>query len=578
MGLYFTMASTLIVYEAQNDWHLIFSNDEKHAARYAGIWVLKLLMGPNMCVFAVTNFMFREHVAARLFCGGLSTALHNCAERAQAVGNFLDRQQARFILSPDELAQMLLCDPSAAATEQQRRSEPSAIIMDQVGGALDGSDSFTLIIPPDFIEIEPEAIAAGGFAQIHRGTFAGKQVAVKKIYSQMIDGGLDEIRHEVRILNNLRGMPHVILLHGVSMQSYNEQQVLLVVLDWCPLSLADLVRQPRKKPEAMSAAAVDPATFLAVAKQLVNALRVLHHKSYVHLDLKPENILFAQSDDLKASLRICDFGSSRMTGSEGSCPAPKSLAGISPLYAPPEAIDAKALAAALKSDQSRREEGSRVPPAARGGTGEHAERDDDKSFDGRAFDLYSLGILLWVVWHQSTPELSTLLSPDFSRDAAFFAVPAENWTLEVLRRTLLGWRPDPHRGTGPLGSMPAEAAALLVALGSDSPAARPSAAAVMEALTGAVGQAVAAVRSPSVAVCAGSLEHPLLDNAGRSARRLSGDDISAVGCGSLTRPSLQNKDSEMTRPLLERPELQVSNMMSLGDSGNSKEPWLEPIA
>ena len=490
-----------------NDWNNILSTFALDEAQCVGMWVKSFLILPNMLVYPLVNSALNKRHLGCIFCGDIGACLRHCADQADALGEHYD---AHMFVADGKYADLIMrlfeseseSQPSSSFFGQgheRGRQVSTAEIMQQVGCSLHGSDAATLVIPAEFIEIEPEVIAAGGFGQIHRGTFAGKKVAVKKIFSQMLEGGLDEIRHEVRILNNLRGVPHVILLHGVSMQSYHKQQVLLVVLDWCPLSLADIVRHPRENPVAMVAAAVDPATFLAIAKQLVNALRVLHHKSYVHLDLKPENILFAQSDDLKASLRICDFGSARMTGLDGACPAPEGLVGISPLFAPPEAIDARALAAALRSDRSRWEEGSHVPLAARGEAGGHALLDDDKSFDGRAFDLYSLGVLLWEVWHQSTPELSVLLFPDSSvdsfRDAAF-AAAAEDWTLEVLRRTLLGWRPDPYGAAGPLGPMPAEAAGLLVALGSSSPAARPAAASLMASLNGAAGQAVGALRAP----------------------------------------------------------------------------------
>lgn len=54
-----------------------------------------------------------------------------------------------------------------------------------------------VIIPPQFIEVSQMPVAAGGFAQIHKGMFAGKRVAVKKVFTQFSEGRMDEFNHEV---------------------------------------------------------------------------------------------------------------------------------------------------------------------------------------------------------------------------------------------------------------------------------------------------------------------------------------------------------------------------------------------
>lgn len=180
---------------------------------------------------------------------------------------------------------------------------------------------------------------------------------------------------------------------------------------------------------------------------------------------RTKNILFKNAEDPGSTLRICDFGSSRITDSEtGSCPLHTDFDGISPVYAPPEVIRG-ALQGNLHTSR-----GSRVD--ARGSSERAGQKD---SYDGRAFDLYSLGVVIWECWHQQLPELVEQKS-----SAPYPAcIEDSDLSLEVLKKTVLGWRPDSSLAAGPLGAMPSVLVELVMSLWSDNPTARPSAAHVM---------------------------------------------------------------------------------------------------
>jgi serine/threonine protein kinase len=126
------------------------------------------------------------------------------------------------------------------------------------------------------------------------------------------------------MLNNLRGVPHVLLLHGVSLQMDRGERVFIIVLEWCPVSLASLLHESgsststsksRTRSQSLSLSSnlqagmlsqplvsqdqveasdggarrrLSPKTFLGIVSQLVNGLRMLHYKGYVHLDIKPQ--------------------------------------------------------------------------------------------------------------------------------------------------------------------------------------------------------------------------------------------------------------------------------------------------
>eukprot|EP00615_Pteridomonas_danica_P012267 CAMPEP_0114341170 /NCGR_PEP_ID=MMETSP0101-20121206/8865_1 /TAXON_ID=38822 ORGANISM="Pteridomonas danica, Strain PT" /NCGR_SAMPLE_ID=MMETSP0101 /ASSEMBLY_ACC=CAM_ASM_000211 /LENGTH=579 /DNA_ID=CAMNT_0001474677 /DNA_START=110 /DNA_END=1849 /DNA_ORIENTATION=- len=398
--------------------------------------------------------------------------------------------------------------------------------MNEVGYALENSDILSLIIPPEFINIKKTPFAAGGFGQVHQGVFCGHQVAIKKVFTQLSEGLFDEFNHEIRILNNLRGMPHIMLLHGVSFQMDQGEKVFIMVLEWCPLSLAQLIyvndesttsnnninpapsslsssnqskkdiyplKQPllpnqdnspysggrgayssggggggsggayssggngaysssggggskknvkyekfineKRSEERIETPTYTPLVFLSIIKQLSNALYMLHYKGYVHRDLKPQNILFSNVQDLKNSLKLCDFGSSRIVENRetGKC---SDDCGISPLYSPPEVI--QLMIPGMKSSisyferndyennnnddghkyENNNERNERNEANDDNDDGRDREHDDDRdhdgvidetSYDGRAFDMYSLGMIIWECWYQQTPRLTRLI-------------------------------------------------------------------------------------------------------------------------------------------------------------------------
>ena len=362
------------------------------------------------------------------------------------------------------------------------------MIMREVGAAafVEDADTFSLVIPPEFISIRERPIAAGGFGQVHSGVFAGKKVAVKKVFNQQLTGDLQEFIHEVRILNNLRGVPHVLMLHGVSLQMNQGQRMYLMVLEWCPVSLHDLIHssatpdqaQPRRTASTASqgdellrsgslsqrllereqslhihSAQFDPNAFLQTTRQLANALHVLHYKGYCHRDLKPQNILFANPEDLGTSLRICDFGSARIVDTQtGLCSIQGGdLNGISPLYTPPE------VAAGLIS----------------GG---------DVDYDGRAFDIYSLGVIMWECWQHHHPEYSVAHGGGPARSTIPLTTSSQlafsPQLADVLQKTIRGLRPDAMLSTGPFGSPPRIIADLMTRMWQPDPTLRPDAAGI----------------------------------------------------------------------------------------------------
>jgi len=213
----------------------------------------------------------------------------------------------------------------------------------------------------------------------------GAVVAVKALYSQLMTGNIDELKHEVSYnkllpLVSLHGVllmlcfsflsfhlvccqvgmiararcPNVISFYGVS----HSQGITYIVTEFCPLTLADEILRPT----------FDGNTFASVATQVLRGIAYLHANGIAHRDVKPPNVLL-QSD---GTVKLCDLGMSKLTDRMMTMNA--GIVG-SPTYMPPESF----------SDLGS-------GPGTR-----------TRSPDGKAWDMYSLGVLFWWMWHNQEP-------------------------------------------------------------------------------------------------------------------------------------------------------------------------------
>ncbi|KAH0558876.1 hypothetical protein GP486_004489, partial [Trichoglossum hirsutum] len=218
---------------------------------------------------------------------------------------------------------------------------------------------------------------------VYRGSFEGKDVAVKRMLLEFYDVA----SHEVSLLQESDDHPNVI-------RYYCRQQsagFLYIALELCPASLQDVIEKAHDFRSLVNL--MDPPNVLY---QITAGVRHLHSLKIVHRDLKPQNILVASPKIprgrpdvvLPPRLLISDFGlCKKLDGDQSSFRATTAhAAGTSGWRAPELLVDDDASPV--------------VPPVSEsvGSTSEPAIIDTLSNRRAtRAIDIFSLGCIFFYV-------------------------------------------------------------------------------------------------------------------------------------------------------------------------------------
>ncbi|KAI4144195.1 MAG: hypothetical protein LQ340_006747, partial [Diploschistes diacapsis] len=140
---------------------------------------------------------------------------------------------------------------------------------------------------------------------VYRGTFGGRDVAVKRMLLEFYDIA----SHEVGLLQESDDHPNVIRYYDKE----SAGQFLYIALELCPASLQDVVEKPQEHSELVGPTGLDLPDVLY---QITSGLRYLHSLKIVHRDIKPQNILVSAPKRLPSNpslfqpprLLISDFG------------------------------------------------------------------------------------------------------------------------------------------------------------------------------------------------------------------------------------------------------------------------------
>eukprot|EP00948_MAST-09A_sp_MAST-9A-sp1_P004115 g4115.t1 len=149
----------------------------------------------------------------------------------------------------------------------------------------------------DFSSIDKKImkkIGSGQCGQIFSTTYNGHPVALKQLYTQLMDEtDIEDFKNECAVLSRLH-CPQIIHFYGVTM----DREALYIVFELLSLTLATLIW---KRVDVV----ITPESYLFIARNVAQGLMYLHGRGFAHRDVKPQNIL------LDASMTrpyLCDFG------------------------------------------------------------------------------------------------------------------------------------------------------------------------------------------------------------------------------------------------------------------------------
>ena len=246
------------------------------------------------------------------------------------------------------------------------------------------------------------------------------------------DGLRGEFDREFRALASLHH-PNIVAFYGMARDK--DRGVLYMVQEFCGggdlWALLTGARELPAKRQGSAAGAkpprVDrygPSRLVEVGSQLLAGVAYMHAQGMAHRDLKPQNVLLTAEGRVK----ICDLGLARMKNTTSTL-----TSGVGTLaFMPPEAFDYDRPQGAAGSQNAA---GSTVSTLS-GSADEFASNPESslpqsspqsevgKSYDPRAWDVYSMGVVLWQLWYREHP---------FDGDSHYV----------VLRKIIDGKRPQP---------------------------------------------------------------------------------------------------------------------------------------
>lgn len=153
-----------------------------------------------------------------------------------------------------------------------------------------------------------ELLNQGGFSQVHKGTWHGTKVAIKKLFDPKIDDELlAEFDNEVQKLEQIRH-PYILMV----LAFHRKPPALAIVTEIVDGgSLYELLHQSHKFSAAagvLDEGVLGTRECLQICEGTATAIAFIHAREIIHRDIKSHNVLLSQHLDVK----LCDFGLARM--------------------------------------------------------------------------------------------------------------------------------------------------------------------------------------------------------------------------------------------------------------------------
>ncbi|KAJ5067460.1 serine/threonine protein kinase [Anaeramoeba ignava] len=146
-------------------------------------------------------------------------------------------------------------------------------------------------IPISELEVESKPFAFGGFAQIFKAKWKGKDVVIKRLMLMDNPKNNQQFENELKLGMKL-SHPHIIKMYGKT----EKDNMIGIVMEYA--EQGDLSQKiPNLKYEEQ----------IEYSLQIIKGIEVLHSNLIIHRDLKPENILISNNQ-----AKITDFGISKV--------------------------------------------------------------------------------------------------------------------------------------------------------------------------------------------------------------------------------------------------------------------------
>ncbi|KAF9781293.1 kinase-like domain-containing protein [Thelephora terrestris] len=138
------------------------------------------------------------------------------------------------------------------------------------------------------------ALAPGRFSHIQKGSFEGKDVAVKSLRILKFDGEIQVRKHFCEEITVWRNLSHPNVLNLIGVSDTIEEGRLSVVYEW--MANGNIMEYVR----------TNAGNHLKLLEDAVEGLKYLHQTGIVHGNLKGANILITNTEPISACL--ADFG------------------------------------------------------------------------------------------------------------------------------------------------------------------------------------------------------------------------------------------------------------------------------
>ncbi|ELU18820.1 hypothetical protein CAPTEDRAFT_63964, partial [Capitella teleta] len=138
-------------------------------------------------------------------------------------------------------------------------------------------------------------LGSGGFGSVYKGTFCGKQIAVKKFHSNQRN--IKARAQSFQAESNTQHLSHPNVVSVLASFSENLFDQSYIIMEYAGhMNLQQLINQ--------SEGSIPQGKRLAYSLDISQALNYIHGQKFVHLDVKPGNIIIGSGD----VCRLADFG------------------------------------------------------------------------------------------------------------------------------------------------------------------------------------------------------------------------------------------------------------------------------